>query len=149
MLPRLLERSGKFKTGSITAFYTVLVEGDDMNDPIADSVRSILDGHIVLDRNLAGRGHYPCIDILASNSRLMPQLVDEETRKASYGVRDMIATYRDSEDLINIGAYKRGSNPRIDLAVERIDAINGFLKQRAEDPSEMRATRDGLLALTK
>jgi flagellum-specific ATP synthase len=149
MLPRLLERSGKFKTGSITAFYTVLVEGDDMNDPIADSVRSILDGHIVLDRNLAGRGHYPCIDILASNSRLMPQLVDEETKKASYAVRDMIATYRDSEDLINIGAYKRGSNPRIDLAVERIDSINGFLKQRAEQPSDMRATRDGLLALTK
>jgi len=149
MLPRLLERSGKFRTGSITAFYTVLVEGDDMNDPIADSVRSILDGHIVLDRNLAGRGHYPCIDILASNSRLMPQLVDEETRKASYGVRDMIATYRDAEDLINIGAYKRGSNPRIDLAVERIDSINGFLKQRAEQPSDMRATQDGLLALAK
>jgi flagellum-specific ATP synthase len=149
MLPRLLERSGKFNKGSITAFYTVLVEGDDMNDPIADSVRSILDGHIVLDRNLAGRGHYPCIDILASNSRLMPQLVDEETRKASYSVREMIATYRDAEDLINIGAYKRGSNPRIDLAVERIDSINAFLKQRAEDPSNMRATRDGLLALSK
>ena len=149
MLPRLLERSGKFNKGSITAFYTVLVEGDDMNDPIADSVRSILDGHIVLDRNLAGRGHYPCIDILASNSRLMPQLVDEDTRKASYSVRDMIATYRDAEDLINIGAYKRGSNPRIDLAVDRIDAINGFLKQRAEEPSEMRATRDSLLALSK
>jgi flagellum-specific ATP synthase len=149
MLPRLLERSGKFNKGSITAFYTVLVEGDDMNDPIADSVRSILDGHIVLDRNLAGRGHYPCIDILASNSRLMPQLVDEETRKASYSVRDMIATYRDAEDLINIGAYKRGSNPRIDLAVERIDSINGFLKQRAEEPSDMRATRDGLRALSK
>jgi flagellum-specific ATP synthase len=149
MLPRLLERSGKFNKGSITAFYTVLVEGDDMNDPIADSVRSILDGHIVLDRNLAGRGHYPCIDILASNSRLMPQLVDEETKKASYSVRDLIATYRDAEDLINIGAYKRGSNPRIDLAVERIDSINGFLKQRAEDPSNMRATRDGLLALSK
>jgi flagellum-specific ATP synthase len=147
MLPRLLERSGKFKTGSITAFYTVLVEGDDMNDPIADSVRSILDGHIVLDRNLAGRGHYPCIDILASNSRLMPQLVDEQTRSAAYAVRDLLATYRDSEDLINIGAYKRGSNPKIDLAVERIDSINGFLKQRAEDPADMRTTRDNLLAL--
>lgn len=148
MLPRLLERTGKFRTGSITAFYTVLVEGDDMNDPIADQVRSILDGHIVLDRNLAGRGHYPCIDILQSNSRLMPQLVDEQTRSASYSVRDLIATYRDSEDLINIGAYKRGSNPKIDLAIERIDGINGFLKQRAEEPSDMRSTRDGLLALS-
>ncbi len=149
MLPRLLERSGKFKTGSITAFYTVLVEGDDMNDPIADSVRSILDGHIVLDRNLAGRGHYPCIDILASNSRLMPHLVDDQIRNASYSVRDMIATYRDAEDLINIGAYKRGSNPRIDLAIDRIDSINGFLKQRAEEPSNASATRAGLLALAK
>lgn len=147
MLPRLLERSGKFKAGSITAFYTVLVEGDDMNDPIADSVRSILDGHIVLDRNLAGRGHYPCIDILSSNSRLMPQLVDEQTRSAAYAVRDMLATYRDSEDLINIGAYKKGSNPRIDLAVDRIDGINAFLKQRAETSADMRSTRDGLLAL--
>jgi flagellum-specific ATP synthase len=147
MLPRLLERSGKFKKGSITAFYTVLVEGDDMNDPIADSVRSILDGHIVLDRNLAGRGHYPCIDILASNSRLMPQLVDEQTRNAAYSVRDMLATYRDSEDLINIGAYKKGSNPRIDLAVDRIDSINGFLKQRAETSADMQKTHDALLAL--
>jgi flagellum-specific ATP synthase len=125
----------------------VLVEGDDMNDPIADSVRSILDGHIVLDRNLAGRGHYPCIDILASNSRLMPQLVDEQTRNAAYSVRDMLATYRDSEDLINIGAYKKGSNPRIDLAVDRIDSINGFLKQRSETSADMQKTRDALLAL--
>jgi flagellum-specific ATP synthase len=149
MLPRLLERSGKFKRGSITAFYTVLVEGDDMNDPIADSVRSILDGHIVLDRELAGRGHYPCIDILASNSRLMPQLIDEASRNAAYGVRDLLATYRDSEDLINIGAYKRGSNPRIDRAIDRIDSVNGFLKQRAEEPSELRTTREKLLALAK
>jgi flagellum-specific ATP synthase len=147
LLPRLLERSGKFSTGSITAFYTVLVEGDDMNDPIADSVRSILDGHIVLDRNLASRGHYPCIDILSSNSRLMPQLTDEKTRNATYAVRDLMAAYKDAEDLINIGAYKRGSNPRIDRAVERMDAINGFLKQRAEDPADMKATRDALLAL--
>lgn len=149
LLPRLLERSGKFKNGSITAFYTVLVEGDDMNDPIADSVRSILDGHIVLDRKLAGRGHYPCIDILSSNSRLMPQLVDEETRGATYAVRDMLATYKDAEDLINIGAYKRGSNPKIDLAVERIEAVNGFLKQRAEETADIQDTRSALFALLK
>src|SRR6266853_6319052 len=119
LLPRLLERSGKFTKGSITAFYTVLVEGDDMSDPVADSVRSILDGHIVLDRKLAGRGQYPCIDILGSISRLMPQLVDETVTKAAYSVRDLLAVHRDSEDLINIGAYKRGSNPRIDRAIEK------------------------------
>jgi len=149
LLPRLLERSGKFKKGSITAFYTVLVEGDDMNDPIADSVRSILDGHIVLDRRLAGRGHYPCIDILASNSRLMPQLTDEDARGANYAIRDMLATYKDAEDLINIGAYKRGSNPKIDLAVDRIDALNGFLKQKPEEPAEMKDTRQALLSLLR
>ena len=149
LLPRLLERSGKFTKGSITAFYTVLVDGDDMNDPIADSVRSILDGHIVLDRALAGRGHYPCIDILSSISRLMSQLVDDTTKTAAYGIRDLLAVHKDSEDLINIGAYKRGSNPRIDRAIEKIDAINGFLKQRAEDPSDLDATRASLLALTR
>ena len=149
LLPRLLERSGKFKKGSITAFYTVLVEGDDMNDPIADSVRSILDGHIVLDRTLAGRGHYPCIDILSSISRLMPQLVDDAAKNAAYGVRDLLAVHKDSEDLINIGAYKRGSNPRIDLAIEKIDSINGFLKQRAEEPSDLNSARASLLSLAE
>jgi len=147
LLPRLLERSGKFQKGSITAFYTVLVEGDDMNDPIADSVRSILDGHIVLDRKLAGRGHYPCIDILSSISRLMTQLVDDEVRTAAYGIRDLIAVHKDSEDLINIGAYKRGSNPRIDRAIEKIDSINNFLKQRAEESSTLDSTRTSLLSL--
>ncbi|HLQ77525.1 MAG TPA: FliI/YscN family ATPase [Terriglobia bacterium] len=149
LLPRLLERSGKFPKGSITAFYTVLVEGDDMSDPVADSVRSILDGHIVLDRKLAGRGQYPCIDILASISRLMPQLVDETVTKAAYSVRDLLAVHRDSEDLINIGAYKRGSNPRIDRAIEKIDSINGFLKQRAEEPSTLNDTRESLLSLVQ
>ena len=149
LLPRLLERSGKFTKGSITAFYTVLVEGDDMSDPVADSVRSILDGHIVLDRKLAGRGQYPCIDILGSISRLMPQLVDETVTKAAYSVRDLLAVHRDSEDLINIGAYKRGSNPRIDRAIEKIDSINGFLKQRAEEPSTLNDTRESLLSLVQ
>jgi len=149
LLPRLLERSGKFPKGSITAFYTVLVEGDDMSDPVADSVRSILDGHIVLDRKLAGRGQYPCIDILASISRLMPQLVDETVTKAAYSVRDLLAVHRDSEDLVNIGAYKRGSNPRIDRAIEKIDSINGFLKQRAEEPSTLNDTRESLLSLVQ
>jgi flagellum-specific ATP synthase len=109
LLPRLFERAGKFQTGSITAFYTVLVEGDDMNDPIADSVRSTLDGHIVLDRELASRGHYPCIDVLSSNSRLMSYLADDTMKNAAYEVRDLLATHHKSEDLINIGAYKRAS----------------------------------------
>jgi flagellum-specific ATP synthase len=149
LLPRLLERSGKFKKGSITGFYTVLVEGDDMSEPIADSVRSILDGHIVLDRRLAGKGHYPCIDILNSISRLMPQLVDDNLKTAAYGVRDLLAVHKDAEDLINIGAYKKGSNPRIDLAIEKIDSINGYLKQRAEEPASLNSTRSELLALIR
>jgi flagellum-specific ATP synthase len=140
LLPRLLERSGKFQKGSITAFYTVLVEGDDMNDPIADSVRSILDGHIVLDRDLASRGHYPCIDVLSSVSRLMSHLVDEPTKNAAYEIRDLLATHKKSEDLINIGAYKRGSNKRIDTAIDRYDSIVTFLKQRPEELSTLDET---------
>jgi flagellum-specific ATP synthase len=149
LLPKLLERSGKFTKGSITAFYTVLVEGDDMNDPIADSVRSILDGHIVLDRELASRGHYPCIDVLSSVSRLMSHLVTPELKNAAYEIRDLMATYKKSEDLINIGAYKRGSNPRIDTAIDRADAINAFLKQRAEEPSQLPFTQQQLIQLAK
>jgi flagellum-specific ATP synthase len=147
LLPKLLERSGKFTKGSITAFYTVLVEGDDMNDPIADSVRSILDGHIVLDRELGSRGHYPCIDVLSSVSRLMSHLVSPAVKNAAYEIRDLMATYKKSEDLINIGAYKRGSNPRIDAAIDRTDAINAFLKQRAEDPSLLSITQEHLIKL--
>ena len=149
LLPKLLERTGKFSKGSITAFYTVLVEGDDMNDPIADSVRSILDGHIVLDRELASRGHYPCIDVLPSVSRLMSHLVTPEVKNAAYEVRDLMATYKKSEDLINIGAYKRGSNPRIDTAIERADHINAFLKQRPEEPSQLSITQQQLIQLAR
>ena len=149
LLPKLLERSGKFAKGSITAFYTVLVEGDDMNDPIADSVRSILDGHIVLDRELASRGHYPCIDVLSSVSRLMSHLVSPELKNAAYELRDLMATYKKSEDLINIGAYKRGSNPRIDTAMDRSAAINAFLKQRPEDPSQLTVTQQQLIQLAQ
>jgi flagellum-specific ATP synthase len=147
LLPRLLERSGRFSKGSITAFYTVLVEGDDMNDPIADSVRSILDGHIVLDRELASRGHYPCIDVLSSNSRLMSHLVDGDLKNAAYEIRDLLGTYKKSEDLINIGAYKRGSNERIDAAIDRADSIAAFLKQRAEEPSPISLTQEQLVKL--
>jgi len=149
LLPKLLERSGKFQQGSITAFYTVLVEGDDMNDPVADSVRAILDGHIVLDRELASRGHYPCIDVLNSVSRLMSHLVNPKVKDAAYEVRDLMATYRKSEDLINIGAYKRGSNPRIDTSIDRADAINTFLKQKPEELANLDATHQQLIQVAR
>src|SRR2546422_118224 len=149
LLPKLLERSGKFAKGSITAFYTVLVEGDDMNDPIADSVRSILDGHIVLDRELASRGHYPCIDVLSSVSLLMSHLVGPDLKNAAYEIRDLMATYKKSEDLINIGAYKRGSNPRIDASMDRADSINAFLRQHAEEPSQLAFTHQQLIQLAQ
>ncbi len=147
LLPRLLERAGKFDEGSITAFYTVLVEGDDMNDPIADSVRAILDGHIVLDREMASRGHYPCIDLLSSNSRLMMQMVDAQHQASATEIRDLLGTHKKAEDLIQIGAYKRGSNPRVDTAIDRLDSINGFLKQPAEERADLESTRSSLLEL--
>jgi len=130
LLPRLLERAGNFQgKGSITGFYTVLVEGDDMNDPIADSVRAILDGHIVLSRELASQNHYPCIDILTSASRLFGDLASPKHREAAGKLRELLATYRKAEDLINIGAYVKGSNPQIDRAIEKIDTINSYLRQ--------------------
>ena len=147
LLPRLLERAGKFNIGSITAFYTVLVEADDMNDPIADSVRSILDGHIVLDRDLSTQGHFPSIDVLSSNSRLMTQMIDADHQKSANEIRDLMGTYKKAEDLIQIGAYKKGSNARIDTAVGRIDSINTFLRQGSEEHSEMNATREQLVQL--
>jgi flagellum-specific ATP synthase len=134
MLPRLLERAGNFRSGgSITGFYTVLVEGDDMNDPIADGVRSLLDGHIVLSRDLAWRNHYPCIDILASISRLMPDLVPQKYTEQAGRIREWLSTYRKAEDMLNIGAYVKGSNPKIDLALKKIDLVNSFLVQRSDE----------------
>lgn len=130
LLPRLLERAGTATgTGSITALYTVLVEGDDLNEPISDAVRAILDGHIVLSRRLASHNHYPAIDVLESISRLMIDVVTPEHYKLSMQFKDILATYRESEDLINIGAYAKGSNPKIDRAMEKIDAFNQFLRQ--------------------
>lgn len=128
-LPKLLERSGNFQKGSITAIYTVLVEGDDMNDPIADTVRGILDGHIVLSRSLAAANHYPAIDVGASISRLMVELVDKEHQQLASRLRDILSVYQRNADLVNIGAYKPGSNPRLDYALQKIDEINNFLKQ--------------------
>ena len=129
MLPRLLERSGTAEKGSITGLYTVLVEGDDMNEPIADAVRGILDGHIVLSRQLAHLNHYPAIDVLASISRLMSELATPAHQQAAGVLRSLLATYRDNQDLINIGAYVPGSNDQIDAAIRQIDNINRFLQQ--------------------
>ncbi len=147
LLPRLLERSGPAAVGSITGIYTVLVEGDDMNEPVADSVRSILDGHIVLSRKLAARGQYPAVDALQSISRLMIHVVDDAQQQAAARILEILAVYRDAEDLINIGAYVKGSNPKIDLALKKIDAILDFLKQGINDKGNPAATRQRLLEL--
>lgn len=128
-LPKLLERSGKFKKGSITGVYTVLVEGDDTNEPIADTVRGILDGHIVLTRKLANGNHFPAIDINGSISRLMSSIVSDEHKQLASRLRDIVSIYDKNSDLISIGAYKAGTNPKVDYAISKIDKINGFLKQ--------------------
>jgi len=132
LLPRLLERAGTSPVGSITGIYNVLVEADDMADPVGDSVRSILDGHIVLSRDLATRNHYPAVDVLSSVSRVMVDVADESHQGCARHLRSVLATYTDAEDLINIGAYVDGSNSRIDYAKAKIDAINSFLQQDIE-----------------
>ncbi len=128
-LPKLLERSGNFRTGSITGIYTVLVEGDDTNEPIADTVRGILDGHIVLSRSLAAANHYPAIDVGMSISRLMVELVDQDHQMLASRLRDILSVYEKNADLVSIGAYKAGSNPKLDFALKKIDDINAFLIQ--------------------
>lgn len=144
-LPKLLERAGSFQGGgTITGLYTVLVEGDDMNEPVADAVRSILDGHIVLSRDLAARNHYPSIDVLASASRVMRDIVSPEHLRLSGQAREVLATYRQAEDLINIGAYTSGSNHKIDHAISRIDALNGFLRQGMDEWIDFNATLEKL-----
>ncbi|MFZ4403372.1 MAG: FliI/YscN family ATPase [Pseudobdellovibrionaceae bacterium] len=136
LLPKLLERAGSFEgEGSITGLYTTLVESDDMNDPIGDAVRSIVDGHIVLSRKLAQNGHFPAIDILQSSSRVMRSVVSAEHTQLAQKLRENLAIYKEAEDLINIGAYKPGSNPKIDRAVKIIDEVQNFLRQKVEDPS--------------
>ncbi|GAA0724165.1 flagellar protein export ATPase FliI [Clostridium malenominatum] len=147
MLPRLMERAGMSDKGSITAFYTVLVDGDDFNEPISDAVRGILDGHIVLSRALAAKNHYPAIDVLSSISRLMSEIAQDEHKEVASIARDLIATYKEAEDLINIGAYVKGSNKKIDLAIEYIDGINSFLKQGVNEQSTFKDTVYSLINL--
>ena len=147
MLPKLMERAGTSEKGSITAFYTVLVDGDDFNEPIADTVRGILDGHIVLSRELAHKNHYPAIDVLNSVSRLMPAVASEKQKDIASNLRDMLATYKESEDLISIGAYARGSNRKLDKAVDMNPHIVSFLKQKVNEKADFKATIKSLETL--
>ena len=132
-MPKLLERAGMSDKGSITGLYTVLVDGDDFNEPITDTARSILDGHIMLSRKLGHKNHYPAIDVLQSISRCMSQIADKEHKKMAGRLKNVLATYNEAEDLINIGAYKKGSNKNIDYAVSKIDAVNEFLMQATDE----------------
>ena len=130
LIPKLLERAGTSEgSGTITGLYTVLVEGDDINEPVSDSVRAVLDGHIVLDRELAAHNHYPAIDVLSSVSRLMIDVISKEHYDLSMKMKDFLATYNEAKDLINIGAYTKGSNPKWDIAINKIDRINAYLQQ--------------------
>jgi flagellum-specific ATP synthase len=145
LLPKLLERSGTSPSGSITALYTVLVDGDDMNEPIADAVRGILDGHVVLSRALAHAGHYPAIDVLSSVSRLVTEIVDADTRAAGTEVRKLMATYKEKADLISIGAYQAGADPLTDAAISARAPIDNFLRQSVDEASTA-DDADGMLA---
>lgn len=147
LLPQLVERAGRSPNGSITAFYSVLVEADDENEPICDAVRGLIDGHTWLSRDLASRGHYPAIDVLKSLSRLMPEITDETQRQGAFALRELLAAYRDHEDLISVGAYRQGSNKVVDAAIAMQDQINGFLRQAVDEPSTLDDARAGLQQL--
>ena len=147
MLPKLVERAGTSQHGSITAFYSVLVEGDDANEPIADAVRGLLDGHTWLARELAARGHYPAVDVLSSISRLMIDVTRPDHRNAATVVRQLLAAYRDHEDLISIGAYRRGSNVQVDAALDLKTEIDAFLRQEIDEACSYDQVRAALLEL--
>ncbi|MFC1635134.1 EscN/YscN/HrcN family type III secretion system ATPase, partial [Planctomycetota bacterium] len=149
LMPRLIERLGCVERGSITGILTVLVENDDLADPVADSARSLLDGHIVLSRKLAERGHYPAVDILQSISRLMPAVTSKNHKLAAQRLKEIYAIYRDAEDLINIGAFSPGSNPRIDGAVALIDEIRDFLVQPVREKTDFSETVRRLTSISQ
>jgi flagellum-specific ATP synthase len=140
LLPKLLERSGTSDKGSITGFYTILVEGDDIDDPVSDNVRGILDGHIVLTRKLASRNHYPAVDVLQSISRLATTVTDARTREACGYIRRLLATYYGAEDLISVGAYVKGSNAEIDESIDKFASIERFLIQKVEEKAPLAET---------
>lgn len=139
-MPKLLERAGRDEKGSITGLYTVLVDGDDFNEPITDTARSILDGHIMLSRKLVHKNHYPAIDVLQSISRCMNSIVEKNHKQAAGKLKNVLATYSEAEDLINIGAYKPGSNPGIDFAITKIEQVNQFLKQDTDEKFDYEQT---------
>jgi FliI/YscN family ATPase len=147
LLPKLAERTGRSALGSITAFYSVLVEGDDNAEPISDAVRGLLDGHIVLSRKIASRGHYPAVDVLESISRLMPAVVPNEHWQATLAVRDLMGAYRDHEDLISVGAYQSGKNPQVDKAIALQEDIRRFLRQDLSEASSVESARAELWKL--
>ena len=147
LLSRLVERAGRFSGGSITAFYTVLMEGDDEQDPLVDAVRSLLDGHVLLDRELAARGHYPPISILNSLSRLMPAICSEEHRNKAAALRSLMALYARSEDLIRVGAYQKGSDPELDAAITVLPTLENFLRQDSANTAAIGENIEALLAL--
>ncbi|HYO24514.1 MAG TPA: flagellum-specific ATP synthase FliI, partial [Lacipirellulaceae bacterium] len=147
LLPRLVERAGRTAAGSITGFYSVLVEGDDENEPIADAVRGLLDGHVWLSRRLAERGHYPAIDVLRSISRLANDLSTPEEKRARQTVRELLSVYAENEDLVSIGAYRKGANRTLDAAVDMREAINAHLRQQVEERVSLDQVRRDLLAL--
>lgn len=149
MLPRLLERSGRTERGSITGLYTVLVEGDDVNEPVSDAVRGILDGHIVLSRRLANRGQYPAVSVLESVSRVMPDVVDAKQLEAATAVRRLLAVWDEIEDLVNIGAYAAGGNPEYDLAIRMMPAVTAFLRQEMDVGVDFEASKAALMALVE
>ena len=146
-LQRALERSGNSPRGSITALYTVLMEGDDINDPVVDTVRGIVDGHIFLSRKIAEMNHYPAIDVLGSISRLFTEIVTEEHKQAAYKMRKLMALYRENKDLIDVGMYNAGSNPKLDIAIELMPQINAFLQQRISDSVSMESTISTLISM--
>jgi len=144
MLPKILERTGITSKGSITALYTVLVDGDDFNEPVTDAVRATLDGHIILSRKVAAQNHYPAIDILNSVSRCMIDIVSPEHMQAAQRMRSAYAIYKEAEDMINVGAYVEGKNRRIDYAISKYDLITGFLKQGVEETNNFEEDIDKL-----
>jgi flagellum-specific ATP synthase len=147
LLPQLLERAGRTEQGSITGFYSVLVEGDDPQEPISDAVRGLLDGHTWLSRKLASRGHWPAVDMLESISRLMPDITNRTQQDAAQSVRELLAVYRDHEDLISIGAYRPGANRRVDVAMALLEEINRYLQQRIEEPATLAESQNALIEL--
>lgn len=147
LLPKLMERAGTSPSGSITAMYTVLVDGDDMNEPIADCVRGILDGHIVLNRKIAHKNRYPAVDVLQSVSRVFTEICTKQHQEAAKKLRAVLSTFQDNEDLINIGAYQKGSSPKVDYAINKIDEVEGFLRQDVHEKADMDETIARLLKM--